>query len=188
MLGSPGIGSLTPRSTVSFSQSFSAKACCRPRPGGHSGNRALEVAVVQSPRRVWLSATPWTAARQASLPITNSGRSLKLMSFALVMPSSHLILRRPLLLLPSIFPSIGSFPEVAVRLQVKKSSGTGSPVIRTPRFLQGAWVQSLVGELRPHVPSGRVKKLQEKKKKKEKSSNEAQRKNRTQALLWKTLQ
>ena len=122
--------------------------------------------MAQSPRHVRLSATPWAAARQASLPITNSRRLLKLMSIALVMPSSHLILRRPLLLLPSIFPSIGSFPEGAVCLQVKKSSGTGSPVIRTPRFLQGAWVQSLVGELRPHMPSGRVKKSQEQKEKK----------------------
>jgi len=55
-----------------------------------------------------LFATPWTAARQASLSITNS-RLPKLMSIELVMPSSHLILCRPLLLLPSIFPSIRVF-------------------------------------------------------------------------------
>ena len=55
---------------------------------------------------VWLSATPWTGARQASLSITNSQSLLKLMSIELVMPSNHLILSRPLLLLPSIFPSI----------------------------------------------------------------------------------
>ena len=52
------------------------------------------------------SATPWTAARQASLPITNSRSLLKLMSIDLVMPSNHFILCRPLLPLPSIFPSI----------------------------------------------------------------------------------
>ena len=50
--------------------------------------------------------TPWTAARQASLSITNSRSLLKLMSIALVMPSNHLILGCPLLLPPSIFPSI----------------------------------------------------------------------------------
>ena len=54
-------------------------------------------------------ATPWTAACQASLSITNSWRLPKLMSIELVMPSNHLILCRPLLLLPSIFPSIRVF-------------------------------------------------------------------------------
>ena len=55
--------------------------------------------------------TPWTAARQASLSITNSQSSLKLMSIELVMPSNHLILYCPLLLLPSIFPSIKVFSK-----------------------------------------------------------------------------
>ena len=64
---------------------------------------------VQSFRRVWLFATPWTIARQASLSITNSQSLLKLMSNELVMPSRHLILCHPLLLLPSIFPSIRYF-------------------------------------------------------------------------------
>ena len=50
--------------------------------------------------------TPWTAAHQASLSITNSQSLLKLVSFELVMPSNHLILCHPLLLLPSVFPSI----------------------------------------------------------------------------------
>ena len=58
----------------------------------------------------WLFATPWTAACQASLSITNSWSSLKLMSIEWVMPSNHLILCHPLLLLPSVFPSISSFP------------------------------------------------------------------------------
>ena len=65
---------------------------------------------VQSLSRVWRFATPWTAARQASLSITNSQSLLKLMSIKLVMPSNHLILCHPLLLLPSIFPSIRVFP------------------------------------------------------------------------------
>ena len=55
------------------------------------------------------SVTPWTAARQASLSITNSRSLLKLMSIELVMRSNHLILCRPLLNLPSIFPSINVF-------------------------------------------------------------------------------
>ena len=55
------------------------------------------------------SVTPWTAARQASLFITNSWSLLKLISIESVMPSNHLILCRPLLLLPSIFPSIRVF-------------------------------------------------------------------------------
>ena len=64
---------------------------------------------VQSLSRVRLFVTPWTAARQASLSITNSQSLLKLMSIKSVMPSNHLILCHPLLLLPSIFPSIRVF-------------------------------------------------------------------------------
>ena len=64
---------------------------------------------VQSLSRVRLFMTPWTAACQASLSITNSWSLLKLVSIELVMPSNHLILCRPLLLLPSIFPSIRVF-------------------------------------------------------------------------------
>ena len=64
---------------------------------------------VQSLSRVRLFVTPWIAARQASLSITNSRSLLKLMSIELVMPSSHLILCRPLLLLPPIPPSIRVF-------------------------------------------------------------------------------
>ena len=59
---------------------------------------------------VQLFAALWIAACQASLSITNSRSLLKLISIGLVMPSNHLILCHPLLLLPSIFPSIGSFP------------------------------------------------------------------------------
>ena len=65
---------------------------------------------VQSLSRVRLFATPWTAAHQASLSITNSRSSLRLMSIESVMPSSHLILCRPLLLLPQSLPAAESFP------------------------------------------------------------------------------
>ena len=64
---------------------------------------------VQSLSHVQLFATPWTVACQASLSITNSWSFLKLMSIESVMPSNHLILCRPLLLLPSSFPASGSF-------------------------------------------------------------------------------
>ena len=64
--------------------------------------------------QVQLFASPWTAACQASLSITNSQSLLKLMSIKSVMPSNHLILCRPLLLLPSIFPSIRIFSNESV--------------------------------------------------------------------------
>ena len=70
--------------------------------------------VVQSLSHVWLFATPWTAARQASLSITNSRSLLNFMSIDSVMPSNHLILCRPLLLLPSVFPSIRVFSSESV--------------------------------------------------------------------------
>ena len=69
---------------------------------------------VQSLSYVWLSATPWTAALQASLSITNSRSLLKLMSIESVMPSNHLILCHPLLLPPSIFPIIRVFSSESV--------------------------------------------------------------------------
>ena len=69
---------------------------------------------VQLLSRVQLFVTPWTAARQASLSITNSRSLVKLMSIKLVMASNHLILCRPLLLLPSIIPSIRVFSSESV--------------------------------------------------------------------------
>ena len=76
------------------------------RPSGFSS--------VPSLNYVRLFVTPWTAACQASLSITNSRSLLKLMSIELVMPSNHLILCHPLLLLPSIFPSIRVFSNESV--------------------------------------------------------------------------
>ena len=72
--------------------------------------------------RVRLLATPWIAARQASLSITNSRSSLKFMSIELVIPSSHLILCRTLLLLPLILPSIRVF------------SNESTPCMRWPKY------------------------------------------------------
>ena len=79
---------------------------------------SVQFSSVQSLSRVWLFATPWTAARQASLSVTNSWSSVKLMSIESVMTSSHLILCRSLLLLPSIPPSIRVFSnESALRMR-----------------------------------------------------------------------
>ena len=73
----------------------------------------VSVSSVQSLSHVWLFVTLWTAARQASLSITNPW-SFKLMSIESVIPSNHLILCRPFLLLPSIFPSIRVFISESV--------------------------------------------------------------------------
>ena len=84
-------------------------------------NKVGNVGSVQLLSHVRLFATPWTAAHQASLSISNSRSVLKLMSIESVMPSNHLILCRPLLLLPSIFPSIRVFSnESALRIRWRK--------------------------------------------------------------------
>ena len=76
---------------------------------------------VQSLSRVQVFVTPWTSALQASLSITNSWSLPKLMSIESVMPSNHLILCRPLLFLPSIFPSIRVFSnESALHIKWSK--------------------------------------------------------------------
>ena len=87
------------------------------------------VAVVQSLSRVRLFPAMWTAARQASLSFTISQSWLKLMSIGSVMPSNHLILCRPLLLLPSSFPSIRGFSNklaLCIRCQSIGASASGS--------------------------------------------------------------
>ena len=83
---------------------------------------SVQFSLVQSLSRVWLFATPWIAARQASLSITISRSSLKLTSIESVVPSSHLILYRPLLLLPPIPPSIRVF------------SSESTPRMRWPKY------------------------------------------------------
>ena len=83
-------------------------------PKGKADGGGNQFSSVQSLSRVWLFATPWTAAHQASLSITHSRSLLKLMSIKSVIPSNHLILCRPLLLLLSIFPSIRVFSNESV--------------------------------------------------------------------------
>ena len=80
-------------------------------------NPLLVISSVQLLSRVQLFATPWTAACQALLSITNSQSLLKPMSTESVMPSNHLILCCPLLLLPSIFPSIRVFSNESVLIK-----------------------------------------------------------------------
>ena len=81
----------------------------------------MQFSSVQSLSHVQLFETPWTVALQASLSITNSQSLLRLLSIEVVMPSNHLILCRPLLLLPSIFPSIRVFSnESALRMRGPK--------------------------------------------------------------------
>ena len=83
--------------------------------------KTIALTSVQSLSHVRLFETPWTAEHQASLSITDSQSLLKLMSIKSVMPSSHLILCHPLLLLPSIFPSISVFSnESALRIRWPK--------------------------------------------------------------------
>ena len=84
------------------------------------GKLMVQFSSVQSLSRVWLFATPWLTAHQASLPITNSWSSLRLTSIESVMPSSHLILCHPLLLLPPIPPSISLFQWVNSSHEVAK--------------------------------------------------------------------
>ena len=106
----------------------------------------VQIVAVQSLSHVQLFATPWTAACQASLSFTNSQNLLKLMSIESVMPSSHLILCCPLLLPPSIFPSIRVFSnESALYIRwpkywsfIPKPTPTYSPkgLHRTPTALQ----------------------------------------------------
>ena len=77
-------------------------------------HREYQIRSDQSLSRVRLFATPWITAHQGSLSITNSWSSLRLMSIEPVMPSSHLILCRPLLLLPPISPSIRVFSNESI--------------------------------------------------------------------------
>ena len=92
--------------------------------------------------RVWLFATPWIAARQASLSITNAGSSLKLTSIESGMPSSHLILYRPLLLLPPIPPSIKVFSnESTLRMRWPKYWSFSFSISPSKEHLKLLWSQ-----------------------------------------------
>ena len=96
----------------------------------------IELPSVQSLIRVQLFATPWIAAREASLSITNSRSSLRLMSIESVMPSSHLILCRPLLLLPSIFPNIRVFSMTELFVPGGQSIGVSALASVLPKNTQ----------------------------------------------------
>ena len=101
--------------------------------------------------RVWLFATPWTAARQASLSITNSWSPPKPMSIESVMPLKHLILCRPLLLLLSIFPSTGSFQMSQLFTSGGQSIGVSlqhHSFLWTPRLISFRmdWLNLLAGQ------------------------------------------
>ena len=97
---------------------------------------SLQFSSVQSLSRVRLFATPWIAARQASLSITNSRSSLKHTSIESVMPSSHLILCRPRLLLPLIPPSIKSFPMSQLFAWGGQSTGVSALASFLPKNTQ----------------------------------------------------
>ena len=87
----------------------------------HLTSGSVQFNSVQALSRVWLFATPWISAHQASLSITNSRSSFRFTSIESVMPSSHLILCRPLLLLPPIPPSITVFSnESTLRIRWPK--------------------------------------------------------------------
>ena len=90
-------------------------------PLGETGWRVYQFSSVQSLSRVWLFVTPWIAAHQASLSITNSRSPLKFTSIESVTPSSHLILCHPLFLLPPVPPSIRVFSnESTLRMRWPK--------------------------------------------------------------------
>ena len=96
------------------------------------------VVIVQSLSCVWLFATPWTAARQGSLSFTISLNLLKLMSIEWVMPSNHLMPYFPLLLLPSIFPSIRVFSnESALCIRWPKCWPPSASASVLPMNIQG---------------------------------------------------
>ena len=97
---------------------------------------SVQFTSVQSLSHVRVFATPWIAACQASLPITNSQSSPKLMSIELVMPSSHLILSRPLFLLPPISPSITVFSnESTLRVRWPKYQSFSFSIISSKEHL-----------------------------------------------------
>ena len=106
------------------------------------------ISSVQSLSRVRLFVTPWIAAHQASLFITNSQSLLKLMSIESAMPFNHLILCHPLLLLPSIFPSIRSFQMSQLFISGGQSIGVSAstsvlPMNTRTDFLWMDWLDLL---------------------------------------------
>ena len=102
-----------------------------------SWNYNLQISLVQSLSHVWLFATPWIAALQAFLSITNSRSLPKPMPIELVMPSSHLVPCRPLLLLPPTTPASGSFPTSQLFAWGDQSIGVSASASVLPMNTQG---------------------------------------------------
>ena len=105
---------------------------------------------VQSFSLVWLFVTPWTTACQAFLSITNSRSSLKLISIELVMPSKHPILCLPLLLLPSVFPSI----KVYSKESALQSGGRSTGASASPSMDSQGWFPLRLTGLISLLPKG----------------------------------
>ena len=110
-------------------------------------NRPTPITSVFQFSHVWLIATSWTAPQQASLSITNSWSLLKLLSMESVMPSNHLILCRPLLLLPSIFPNIGVFSNESIFTWSGQSIGVSALASVLPMNIQDWFPLGLTGYL-----------------------------------------
>ena len=100
---------------------------------------------VQLPSHVWLFATPWTAARQASPSITNSQSLLKLMSIELVMPPNHLVLCRPFSSWHQSFPASGSFPVSQLFTSGGQSIGVSAQASVLPMNIQEWFPVGLIG-------------------------------------------
>ena len=105
-------------------------------PGGLQSPDYSQFSSVQLLSWVQRLVTPWTAACQASLSITSSQSLLKLMSVESVMPSNHLILCRPLLLLPSVFPSIRVFSSESVLQPTMSQPATSQWVAKSRTLLR----------------------------------------------------
>ena len=105
----------------------------------------IVVAVVQSLSRVQLLITPWTTVHQASLSFTAPWSLLKFMSIESAMPSNHLILCGPLLLLPSIFPISESFPMSQLFASGGQSSGASASASVLAMSIQGWFPLGLTG-------------------------------------------
>ena len=107
---------------------------------GHNGGKWI-LSAVQLLSRVQLFVTPWTAARQASLSITNSQSLLKLMFFESVMPSNHLIFRRPF----QSFPASGAFPVSQFFILGGQSIGVSTSASVLPMNIQDWFPLGLIG-------------------------------------------
>ena len=116
-----------------------------PLGGTVGGKGEYQFSSVQSFSHIQLFVTPWTAARQASLSITNSRSLLKLMSLELVMQSNHLILCHPLLLLPQSFPTSGSFQMSQFFESGGQSIGVSASASVLPMNIQDQFPLGLTG-------------------------------------------